>query len=368
MSEAFSPSKRHLLKDLAVFASLATVGSLAQGFVALERKADRVQAPEKSFLQAAAMVGKGRMVAVGERGMVLLSDDVGKTWRQASAVPVSATLTALSFVNERRGWAVGHGGVILHTQDGGDTWAVQADGRSLARSAAAAAEQAVQSSPGDERARRELRAAQRLLSDGPDKPLLDVFFKDEQNGWVVGAYNLFFETSDGGKTWRSAMLRLDNPKAMHLYAIRVHGAQMYIAGEQGLLQRSDDNGASFRALASPYQGTWFSMAVVPQGLLLAGLRGNAFFSRDQGVTWRAITGAPPVSFVASTVLRDGRVLLANQAGQLWTTLDGAPLQPRPAPVMPMISGLLETGPDAWLITGASGVLMTSTTANSKTTP
>src|SRR4051794_13611808 len=48
-----------------------------------------------------------RLVAVGERGTVLLSDDAGASWRQAP-VPVQVTLTTVRFIDERTGWAAGH--------------------------------------------------------------------------------------------------------------------------------------------------------------------------------------------------------------------------------------------------------------------
>lgn len=368
MSNAMFCSRRQVFTFLAMLSASAMAGGSAYGFAALERKASRVRSPEKSFLQAAAMAGEKRMVAVGERGIVLLSDDKGSTWRQSTSVPVSVTLTAVFFVNDRLGWAVGHGAVILNTRDGGETWSLQADGRSLAKLAKSSAEQRAQVNPDDAAAKRELKAAELLVSDGPDKPLLDVVFKDANNGWVVGAFNLFFETSDGGRSWRSAMGRLENPKAMHLYAIRVQGPRVFVAGEQGLLLRSDDNAASFKSLPSPYQGTWFSMTVAPTGLVMAGLRGNAFFSRDQGESWSAISGAPPVTFVASTLLRDGHVLLANQAGQLWATRNGQPMKLKAAVAMPMAAGLTEVGPEAWLITGSNGVVMASMNPQNKTTP
>jgi photosystem II stability/assembly factor-like uncharacterized protein len=68
-----------------------------------------------------------RLVAVGERGTVLLSDDHGQQWRQA-AVPVQVTLTCVAFADERHGWAAGHLGTILHSDDGGQTWRKQLDG------------------------------------------------------------------------------------------------------------------------------------------------------------------------------------------------------------------------------------------------
>ena len=62
-----------------------------------------------------------RVIAAGERGVIVYSDDGGRSWTQAK-VPVSETLTSLHFPTADHGWAVGHGGVILHSGDGGETW------------------------------------------------------------------------------------------------------------------------------------------------------------------------------------------------------------------------------------------------------
>lgn len=67
-----------------------------------------------------------RLVAVGERGHIIYSDDNGKSWEQAE-VPVMVTLTALDFSTPEKGWAVGHDGVVLHTEDSGETWVKQFD-------------------------------------------------------------------------------------------------------------------------------------------------------------------------------------------------------------------------------------------------
>ena len=58
-----------------------------------------------------------RLLAVGERGFVLLSDDAGKTWK---AVPTPVTRTLTGCIQGRtRGVAVGHGASIVRTEDGG---------------------------------------------------------------------------------------------------------------------------------------------------------------------------------------------------------------------------------------------------------
>ena len=55
--------------------------------------------PDRVILLDVAMAGK-RIVAVGERGVVLLSDDNGKTWTSVRA-PVTRTLTAVTFFDDK---------------------------------------------------------------------------------------------------------------------------------------------------------------------------------------------------------------------------------------------------------------------------
>lgn len=328
----------------------------ATAFPAIERAALPVKAPERQVLQAAARAGE-RLVAVGERGLVVLSDDQGHRWRQARQVPVSVSLTALSFVDAQRGWAVGHGGVVLRTTDGGETWIRQADGLALAKAALAEADRRATQFPGDAAAASAQAEARRLVEDGADKPLLDVHFADTRRGWVLGAYNLFFETTDGGKTWHSASARLENPRALHLNALAVRGKSMFIAGEQGALYRSVDGGQTFEALRSPYKGSWFSLVLGNQGdVTVGGLRGNAFRSVDGGQTWHAIDGLPPVSIVAASAWHGGGVLLSNQAGQLFVAYANDKAQPLRAASMPPLNGLLVMGRQTLLALGFGGAI------------
>jgi photosystem II stability/assembly factor-like uncharacterized protein len=284
-------------------------------------------------------------VAVGERGLALWSDDAGVHWRQA-AVPVSVTLTAVRLVDALRGYAVGHSGVVLRTIDGGQSWTKCLDGRMAAGIALAAAQ-----ASGDARA---LTEAQRLQADGADKPLFDLHFYDADHGVVVGAYNLAFSTADGGHTWQSLMAGTANPQAMHLYALRAHGDTLLVAGEQGLALRSDDRGRSFRKLAVPYKGSFFTAEILDaagRDMLLAGLRGNVWRSRDGGDSWTQWATPMPVSITGSALVPKAAggsstpaVVLVNQAGQILradgdtlTLQGGAPLAPL-AGVLPLKEG------------------------------
>lgn len=261
---------------------------------------------------AVARVGT-RLVAVGERGTVLLSDDAGEHWQQAS-VPVRVTLTSVRFVNERIGWAAGHLGVILRSDDAGQTWVKQLDGTQAAAAVAASAHEL-----SDEKAQRN---AQRFAEEGPDKPFFDLDFADAQHGFAVGAYNMAFATRDGGKTWQPAMQGLPNPKNLHLYGVRYVAGKLYVVGEQGLLLKSDDAGASFGALASPYKGSFFGLLGARSGSLIAyGLRGTAVRSTDQGEHWDKLETGLPMSISAATELNTGTLALLSQTGELLISRD-----------------------------------------------
>ena len=148
----------------------------------------------RSMLQGVTKAGS-RLVAVGQRGHVVYSADNGASWKQAS-VPVSSDLTAVFFVDDKQGWAVGHDGVVLHTVDAGEKWSLQLSGRAVNDLLLASMERKVAADPASEETKKLLAEAQRYKEQGADKPFLDVWFADAQNGYVVGAYNLIFRTRD----------------------------------------------------------------------------------------------------------------------------------------------------------------------------
>lgn len=302
---------------------------------ALSRPAILSQRAAQSVLLGIAQAGQ-RLVAVGERGIVLLSDDNAATWRQVAA-PVSVTLTAVRFADSKHGYATGHGGAVLATTDGGETWVRVLDGNQAARIALEAAQ-----ASGNVQAQRE---AQRLLNDGPDKPLLDLLVTGPQRVVAIGAYGLAYATTDGGKSWRSWSQRLDNPRGLHLYAIRRHGENILVCGEQGLVRLSRDDGLTFTALKTPYNGSFFT-AELPgaDDIMLAGLRGNLLRSPDGGATWRHGTAPGAATITASALRPDGALTLATQAGTVLTERNGVlvPLNPVPLPpltgILPKIDG------------------------------
>ncbi|MBT0569743.1 hypothetical protein KIK84_05355 [Curvibacter sp. CHRR-16] len=310
---------------------------------ALQRPALLVRQAERSVLLALAHAGQG-IVAVGERGVIVRSEDQGKTWRQMPC-PVSVSLTMVRFADAEHGVAVGHGGTVLTTQDGGRNWQVRLNGTQLS---AIALRDAVNDAQRTE--------AARLAADGPDKPFLDVLLWDARHLLAVGAYGLAFYSPDGGATWQSWMGRLPNPRGMHWYVARRQDQSVLLAGEQGLLAQSDDGGKTFHSMPSPYRGSWFSAELQPGGrLTLVGLRGNVWQSSDAGRRWVAIPTPNAASILASAQTPAGDIVLATQAGQM-LRLQGQRVTPVNTTPLPTPAGILPLTNDQWLAVGVAGVV------------
>ena len=241
------------------------------------------------------------ILAVGERGHILLSHDHGESWRQVE-VPTRSTLTGVFLHDEQLGWVVGHDAVILRTRDGGESW-------------------------------------QRLFwAPEQERPLFDIWFKDADNGFAIGAYGFFLETSDGGDSWNErpivdpdAMDEEDvDPYAftsaadLHLNHIaQADGDRLYVAAEAGGAFRSDDAGTTWVSLEPPYEGSFFgSLPLGGDSVLLFGLRGNLFRSDDAGETWQSIDTGTVALLTDGVQPTDGPIILTGLAGTLLVSRDG----------------------------------------------
>ena len=285
----------------------------------------------ESLLLDVTSAGK-RIVAVGERGHIIYSDDQGAKWAQAK-VPVSVSLTAVYFPTETQGWAVGHGAIILHSSDAGETWKTQFDGNKANQEVInqseknmATLEGSLESAPESkqEELEMELEEAQFNLEDaqfdaevGPSKPLLDVLFLNEKEGFAVGAYGFFFKTEDGGKSWFNVSERIENQDRFHLNAIaQVTGGSLFIAGEAGIIFRSNDNGDSWETLDSPYDGSFFGTSGTGNvnEVLVFGLRGNLYRSTNLGANWVRVGEGNEATLIAAQGDDDGIIAVVGNSG------------------------------------------------------
>jgi len=250
--------------------------------------AEPTSAATRAMMLSAARAGR-RLVAVGDHGIVLLSDDDGASFRQARSVPVRSTLTAVCFVGERTGWAVGHWGVVLRTDDAGESWAVQRADTSV------------------------------------DQPLFSVHFRDAERGWAVGLWSLMIATADGGKSWAPVRLPAlpDGGKAdRNLFKVFAgRRGDLFVAAEQGAVLRSRD-GDRWSYVRTGYKGTfWTGIALADGTLLVGGLRGTIYRSADGGSSWTE-SGTDLKSSVADFAESGGKVFAAGLDGASFESDDG----------------------------------------------
>ncbi|MFT5643371.1 MAG: photosystem II stability/assembly factor-like uncharacterized protein [Janthinobacterium sp.] len=297
---------------------------------------------DTSMLLSVAQAG-ARLIAVGERGVIVVSDDQGQNWRQAS-VPVSVTMTAVQFTSPNKGWAVGHEGVVLSSEDGGLTWTKRFDGHqgsvlmvAQAEKNLARAQQAHAAAQGaDKDAAAEAQdEADIMLSDvkagaefGPYRPLLGLLFDNAGAGYVVGSYGQIFHTADGGKHWESLANRLNNPVGLHYNALsRTQTGALVIAGERGKVYRSRDDGATWKTFDTGYIGHLYGVLGLAdddggaQRMLAFGFGGHILQGSDDGSVWREVPAVSKKSLIGAIMAPDGSIVLAAQDGSLLLSND-----------------------------------------------
>jgi photosystem II stability/assembly factor-like uncharacterized protein len=311
----------------------------------------------EALLLGVTRAGK-RIVAVGEYGNILLSDDDGKTWRQATLVPTTVTLTAVHFAGDKMGWAVGHDTVVIHTTDGGETWVKQYGGGES------------------------------------DNALLSVYFKDASHGWAVGAFNYTVETTNAGKTWVERKTLMPPPPAGSKPAAApvapvedvtapvkpVEGADpfaaaegdenhlnamfqgpdantIFVAAEAGAIYRSLDAGATWGKILTGYVGSFWGGLTAKDGTIYAtGMRGNIWRSADKGTTWgRLDTHGADQSIAGGLQLPDGGLVFVGLGGQVLYSPDGQTFTLTYRADRKGLNAVIQDGADKLLVFGEAGV-------------
>jgi photosystem II stability/assembly factor-like uncharacterized protein len=237
----------------------------------------------------ATLAGK-RVVAVGDHGLILLSDDPKQSFRQANKVPVSTLLTAVSFADAKHGWAVGQLGAILATQDGGESWQLQ------------------------------------RIETQQDRPLFAVHFFDANHGVAVGLWSLVLCTSDGGKTWVEQVMS-PPPGAkkadLNLISLFVDAQQVvYATAERGQVLRSTDMGQHWEYFNTGYQGTLWTGAVLPDGsLMVGGQHGTLLHAQSVTGPWQTLSIGSKSS-ITTISAEDSEVVVGGLDGLYATSVDG----------------------------------------------
>ncbi|MGS0893226.1 WD40/YVTN/BNR-like repeat-containing protein [Burkholderia stagnalis] len=313
-----------LCVSIAAFAQSPGAAATVATWVAMP--AHTWAAPSRMMLTDAARAGT-RIVAVGEHGVVLLSDDDGRSYRQARRVPVSATLSAVTFADARHGWAVGQWGVIVATRDGGETWEAQ------------------------------------RIDTSVDQPLFSVFFANDRDGIAVGLWSLMLQTHDGGNTWTRT--KLPKPPGggkadRNLYHAFGDGqGAIYVVAEQGTVLKSTDGGANWTYLDTGGKGSLWAGVALPDGrIVVGGLLGSLIQSGDGGKNWSPLNSGTRNSITDLVAAGNGLAGVGLNGLMLSQRAAGAPVDASQLPDRVMLTAILIDSNGRPVLVSQEGALAT----------
>ncbi|MBP9218992.1 MAG: hypothetical protein KBD39_08255 [Sterolibacterium sp.] len=226
-----------------------------------------------------------RIVAVGELGHILTSEDEAKTWQEAKIEGSrGSALTKVAFFNDKEGVAVGHDAWALFTEDGGLNW------------------------------------RETMFDKNISEPLLGVWGLAEGLDFAYGSFGRFFVSRDHGRTWEKKDVGTGDK---HIYSMDGgKDGHLMLVGEQGLAARSTDDGQTWQPIPEFYRGSMFGVIRISENDWLAyGLRGNVWRTQDFGTTWQQVQTDVSVGLFGHRVLPDGTILIVGQGGLVLRSQD-----------------------------------------------
>src|SRR5579859_592635 len=218
-----------------------------------------------------AILPSGRAIVVGDKGVVMVSDDQGKTWarRQLRQGVRYDNLYSVAFAADgSSGWVVGDNGAIFHTADSGASWTEQKApaGNALMTVAVIDAQRACAAGDhGNLLCTTDGGTTWTLRNAPGDIGIFDLTFTDANNGWAVGEFQTMLHSSDGGATWKIA-LGGDHMKASDPYfAIAFAGGREGLAlGLSGSALQTTDGGNTWKPTdLSIAHSSFYAVATVP---------------------------------------------------------------------------------------------------------
>ncbi len=202
-------------------------------------------------------ISETKAVAVGNDGVILRSTDGGATWTQITSTGLTQSydLNAVAMPSSSIGYAVGESGIGLKTTDGGVTWTEMTD---LSDSTSQNLTNVMATSTTTLWVCGENGAIFKSTDGGSNwtgqsawvyEDLTSIRFSGSSTGWAVGANRAFLKTSDGGTTWtQETISNLASEET--IYDVSFSGDDGILTSSAGKLLETDDGGDSWTSVSA----------------------------------------------------------------------------------------------------------------------
>ena len=231
--------------------------------------------------------------------VVLRTQDGGRNWIPVPGLTLPA-LKHVRFFDDKQGWAVGNSSAlyptgIFRTEDGGRSWATLPAGISGRWNAADFRDTRHGVVAGHEGQLATISAPRIDASSTPSlglRPLRSLKMCDAQCGWLVGDGGLVLQTSDAGLTWQlpEGVLPPGVASLFDFRALSTVGDHVWVAGAPGTrVLHSADRGRSWELLRTDQNLPIHAMTFVDaeRGWAVGAL-GTILGTRDGGRSWRRL--------------------------------------------------------------------------------
>lgn len=296
--------------------------------------------PWEELFGVAIKPGTSDCYVVGSAGLLLTSEDGGKTWqrrrlnegRPGNALHQDLDLYDIAFAPDgKSGWIIGEEGLIMHTTDGGSTWQVQHSKATTRLLSLAVVNDHEVSAVGDHGTLLWTNDSGQTwqLTTLNNLTFYAVAFSDPNNGWVVGEFQTILHSSDGGKTWdvqRGGKVA-DFTVPPYFVVVPQGNQNVIVAGQSGVYAISKDGGKSWQdgklptdrsiygasaGKASSTAGTvWLAGA---EGTIFQGVPGSEWQTKDP--TFQDLTAVTSSGHLGIAVGLGGTVLRTAD-GENW---------------------------------------------------
>jgi photosystem II stability/assembly factor-like uncharacterized protein len=214
-----------------------------------------------------------------------------------------AWLRAVYFLDQNHGWVGGTNGTLLETKDGGNNW--------------------------------------KKLSPLTTDTLLDIYFADDETGWLVVERDLLkmktydqprsylLKTEDGGLNWRQVSVPDAEGNARLARAVFIDADRGWIFGESGVVFATSDGGAHWTRQSPPTRHLLLGGAFTDYTHgWLAGAGATILRTTDGGTTWLGgmirdglDARLNAISFVGDrlgwAVVMGGKIFATTDGGRSW---------------------------------------------------